>query len=471
MTYQSSRETFYFKIPVFITDLIIYLSILWLLIQVLPQITTEDIRNSSFDLGPYALLCVSFSIAASHVGIKLHNRHIQPFVVFWRAVKQVIFTYLLFTVLITIFYKAVPRYVIFGGALSSIAVISTWHYIMNKLVRLFRHMGHNTRYVVIIGADANAISLYKELYFGQSFTGYKILGFFSSLPNVKLPEGAKLLGNVKEFFDWITTHNADEVYCSLPPKDCAKEVNEIIKICNDHFIDFTFVPTMDGYPNRHMNVERLGDVTLIRLREEPLNNIFATIYKRAFDIVISSIFLCTLYPFVVLFVWIGTTLSSPGPLYFRQKRTGYNGKDFMIYKFRSMKVNADADKLQATKDDPRKTKFGDFLRKSSIDELPQFINVFLGDMSIIGPRPHMEHHTEVYSELIGDYMVRHLAKPGITGWAQINGCRGETKTVEEMENRVRHDIWYIEHWTPLLDIEIFFRTFWSTIAGNDEQAY
>ena len=136
-----------------------------------------------------------------------------------------------------------------------------------------------------------------------------------------------------------------------------------------------------------------------------------------------------------------------------------------------MKVNDDSDKLQATKDDPRKTKFGDFLRRSSIDELPQFINVFMGDMSVIGPRPHMEYHTAMYNKLIGDYMVRHLAKPGITGWAQVNGCRGETQTVEEMKNRVEHDIWYIENWNPILDIEIFFRTIIQCFLGKDKQAY
>ena len=143
----------------------------------------------------------------------------------------------------------------------------------------------------------------------------------------------------------------------------------------------------------------------------------------------------------------------------------------MLYKFRSMKVNKDADRVQATKDDPRKTKFGNFLRKSSIDELPQFINVLKGDMSLIGPRPHMLYHTEVYSKLIGDYMVRHLAKPGITGWAQVNGCRGETKEVEDMERRVEHDIWYIEHWTPLLDLVVFVKTVIQLMPGRDKQAY
>ena len=136
-----------------------------------------------------------------------------------------------------------------------------------------------------------------------------------------------------------------------------------------------------------------------------------------------------------------------------------------------MKENKEADKLQATKDDPRKTPFGDFLRRSSIDELPQFINVFIGNMSIIGPRPHMEYHTDMYSALISNYMVRHLAKPGITGWAQINGCRGETKTLEEMADRVEHDIWYIENWSLLLDVEIFFKTIRQVMPGRDKQAY
>lgn len=136
-----------------------------------------------------------------------------------------------------------------------------------------------------------------------------------------------------------------------------------------------------------------------------------------------------------------------------------------------MRQNDDADRVQATKDDPRKTGFGNFLRKSSIDELPQFINVLKGDMSIIGPRPHMLYHTEMYSAMISDYMVRHLAKPGITGWAQVNGCRGETKTTEDMERRVEHDIWYIEHWTPLLDIVVFCKTVLQLLPGRDKQAY
>jgi len=227
---------------------------------------------------------------------------------------------------------------------------------------------------------------------------------------------------------------------------------------------------MNGYPHRKMHYDEFGDVTIISLREEPLNNPLMQLLKRTEDIVISGLFLVTVYPLVWIFVAIGTRLTSPGPILFRQNRTGYNGKSFRCLKFRSMKVNTDSDKIQATEDDPRKTKFGDFLRRTSIDELPQFINVFKGDMSIVGPRPHMEFHTDMYSKLISEYMVRHLVKPGITGWAQVNGCRGETKTVEQMKDRVEHDIWYIEHWSPLLDVKIVFMTV-RQILGGDDQAY
>ena len=241
----------------------------------------------------------------------------------------------------------------------------------------------------------------------------------------------------------------------------ADTVNSIIRICENRFIDFFYVPDMDGYPHRSMTFSELGPVTLIKLREEPLSNPLNAALKRVLDFLLSLVFLVTLFPVIWCFVAIGTSLSSPGPILFKQKRTGYKGRPFTMYKFRSMRVNDDADRLQATADDPRKTRFGDFLRRTSLDELPQFINVLKGDMSIIGPRPHMEKHTEIYTRLVDEYLVRHMVKPGITGWAQVNGCRGETPTTEAMADRVRYDIWYIR---------IFFITFIQIIRG-DKQAY
>jgi putative colanic acid biosynthesis UDP-glucose lipid carrier transferase len=197
----------------------------------------------------------------------------------------------------------------------------------------------------------------------------------------------------------------------------------------------------------------------------PLKSMPNRILKRAFDIIMSSICLC-FYPLVYIPVAITIKLTSPGPVYFKQERTGYRGKSFQCLKFRSMHVNKDSDKAQATEHDPRKTKFGDFLRRSSIDELPQFINVWKGDMSIVGPRPHMLKHTDEYSRIISQYMVRHTVKPGITGWAQVNGFRGITDELWKMEKRVEHDVWYIEHWSFALDLKIIYRTIVNVFHGE-----
>ena len=191
--------------------------------------------------------------------------------------------------------------------------------------------------------------------------------------------------------------------------------------------------------------------------------------KRAFDIVFSSVVLI-FSPLVFIPVAIGVKMSSPGPVFFRQERTGLQGRRFHCLKFRTMRVNSDADSVQATSDDPRKTAFGNFLRRTSIDELPQFINVFLGDMSVVGPRPHMVKQTEDYTRIIDKYMVRHTIKPGITGWAQISGYRGLTDELWKMEKRVEYDVWYIEHWNFFLDLKIIFRTVVNAFKG-EENAY
>lgn len=218
------------------------------------------------------------------------------------------------------------------------------------------------------------------------------------------------------------------------------------------------------------NTPCLGSVPILYIREEPLRQVSNRFVKRAFDVAVSGAFLCTLFPVVYLFVALGIKLTSKGPVFFIQERSGENGRTFGCIKFRSMRVNDEADRVQATKNDPRKTRFGSFLRKSSIDELPQFINVLKGDMSIVGPRPHMLQHTELYSKLVNKYMVRHLIKPGITGWAQVTGYRGETHELSQMEGRVRRDIWYLENWSLLLDIRIMLLTVWNALK-RDENAY
>lgn len=454
-------------------DLGIHLLVLTCLSRLMPSAYfPELLKGDNISLAVYILLTIAYTMSIGVFGLRLHERQIKILLVLWRAMVQTVATYLLFTVLVTLVLKASPRTMIMAQLCVSLPLIVVFHYCANLMVRRLRQLRHNIRNVVIVGTDEVSMDLYGELIQGHAFRGYKVLGFFGPKEGVEVPEGSKIIGDISYLYEWIKLNSPDEIYCSLPPAEYGKDVNRIIHICNERFIELFFVPNFKGYPKRHMLVRSIGDVKYIKLHEEPMNSPTAKLMKRTVDVCVSGLFLCTLYPFVLLFVWLGNLITgNVGPLYFRQSRTGYNGKSFRIYKFRSMKENKDADKLQATKDDPRKTPFGDFLRRSSIDELPQFINVFLGNMSIIGPRPHMEYHTDMYSALIGDYMVRHLAKPGITGWAQINGCRGETKTLEEMAKRVEHDIWYIENWSPLLDIEIFFKTIWQVMPGRDKQAY
>lgn len=238
-----------------------------------------------------------------------------------------------------------------------------------------------------------------------------------------------------------------------------------IKVTDDCVVQFFYVPQIPRFISRGFELSHLGRIPVLSVRRNPLKNPFNRAAKRAFDIAFSSIVLL-FSPIVFIPVAIAIKLSSPGPVFFKQKRTGYRGKDFYCWKFRTMRVNAKADLQQAQKDDPRKTRIGEILRHTSIDELPQFINVLLGDMSIVGPRPHMLKHTADYSKIIDKYMVRHLIKPGITGWAQVNGYRGLTEQLWQMERRVEFDVWYIENWSFLLDLKIVVRTVVNAIKGE-----
>ncbi|MBO7317226.1 MAG: exopolysaccharide biosynthesis polyprenyl glycosylphosphotransferase, partial [Bacteroidales bacterium] len=229
------------------------------------------------------------------------------------------------------------------------------------------------------------------------------------------------------------------------------------------------IPSMVPYLHRCLHYDNVGSVPILSIRPEPLENPLNSALKRTFDILFSGLFLI-FFPLVLIPVAIAVKVSSPGPVFFKQKRTGLRGKDFYCYKFRTMRVNDKSDEQQATKNDPRKTKVGDFLRKTNIDELPQFWNVFKGDMSVVGPRPHMIKHTEDYSKLIDTYMLRHLVKPGITGWAQVNGYRGETKELWQMAKRVQYDVWYIENWDFFLDLKIIYLTIANTLRG-EKNAY
>lgn len=261
-----------------------------------------------------------------------------------------------------------------------------------------------------------------------------------------------------------------ELYCSLA-KETLSSAQEIFDYCENNLVRFYGVPETTEYFGRSLRAMEIRDVTVLTPREEPLRRLANRALKRTLDIVVSLGFLCTLFVPILLLVAYKIKKESPGPVFFRQRRHGLDGKEFLCWKFRSMHVNDRSDTAQTAIDDPRKFPFGDKMRRTNIDELPQFINVLFGDMSLVGPRPHPCKMTDDYGEIVNRYRVRLYAKPGVTGWAQVNGARGATLTIDDMIKRVRLDIWYLEHWSFALDLRILAVTFWQTIAGRNKNAF
>lgn len=400
-------------------------------------------------------------------GVVLHERIVRPERIVRRALRKTIFHALVFISLITLakigsssirFFSSF--YVIF------FIILVSYRLTFRYLLKQYRKFGGNSRTAILVGSNWNMVELYTEMT-GDPTTGYRVIGYFDDSPSDKFKDSPTYLGKPQSVVDYLQRNPVQQVYCCLPSVR-SNEIIPIINYCESHMIRFYSVPNVRNYLHRRMHFEMFGNVPVLSIREEPLAQVENQLLKRLFDILFSGLFLCTIFPFIYLVIGIAIKVSSPGPIFFKQKRSGENGKEFWCYKFRSMRVNAESDTLQATEHDPRKTRIGDFIRKTSIDELPQFINVFIGDMSIVGPRPHMLKHTEEYSKLIDQYMVRHLVKPGITGWAQVTGYRGETKELWQMEGRVQRDVWYLEHWTFLLDLYIIYKTVRNAIHGEKE---
>ena len=349
-------------------------------------------------------------------------------------------------------------------------VLSVYRIIIRRLLIDYCAKGKHKSYAVFIGGGNNMQVLYEEMESSLASSLYEVVGYFDIKPNDALSSQCSYLGNPDGFSDFMSAHpSIKHVFCSLSMEEGRYNFS-IMNYCENHLLYFHGVPNVcKGFPRRIWH-SMVGNMPILNLRYEPLGKMENRMLKRMFDVVFSGFFLVTVFPFVYLIVGSIIKLTSPGPVFFKQMRTGLNGVDFVCYKFRSMKVNDEADSKQATADDPRKTRFGNFLRRSNIDELPQFINVFRGDMSIVGPRPHMLAHTETYARLIDKYMVRHFIKPGVTGWAQTHGFRGETRELSQMEERVKADIWYMEHWTMLLDIYIIYKTIANVVVG-EKNAY
>ncbi len=422
-----------------------------------------DIQHQPFYGKPVWLMLNLSFLAVVFVLSTLHDKR----VVYIDRVLMLLLKYMLLHVVIFLMLLSFVDEVISWKTIALFYTIfalslATWWIVSRKLLKWYRSKGFNYKKIVIIGGGTSGagMRLMQQLKEDEGY-GYHIVGFFDDEP-VKDLDAYR--GGVNELESFIEKNSIDEIYCAIPENE-RQELQHIINVAERNAIDFYYVPQFSKYISRRFEIETFGAVPVMSIHPHPLQNPLNKAIKRGFDLLVSSfVLLCS--PIVFLPIAIGVKLSSPGPVFFRQERTGYRGKSFQCLKFRSMRVNDKSDTLQATKDDPRKTKFGNFIRKTSLDELPQFINVFKGDMSIVGPRPHMVQQTHEYSELIDKYMLRHTIKPGITGWAQVNGFRGPTDELWKMEKRVELDVWYTENWNFMLDIKIMFLTVFNAIRGE-----
>jgi Undecaprenyl-phosphate glucose phosphotransferase len=317
--------------------------------------------------------------------------------------------------------------------------------------------------VVIAGYGKIATDLRKYFTYNPEL-GYRFLGYFDDTSY-----NALVRGKVSEIPAKSKELEIDEIYCILPYLDY-HHVDKLTKFAEDNFIKIHAVPDYRGFPFKNIDVQLYDLIPVLNFPDQPLDDQINRLIKRSFDIAFSFFFLLFVGSWLIPIVAILIKRSSKGPVFFKQQRSGINNKPFTCYKFRTMKVNEDSDKKQATKADSRITKIGAFLRKSNLDEVPQFINVLKGEMSVVGPRPHMLKHTEEFSQQVDKFMLRHYVKPGITGLAQAKGFRGETNTFFKLKNRIKLDRFYVENWSLLFDLKIIVSTVLVMFKG-DENAY
>ncbi|MCK8481799.1 undecaprenyl-phosphate glucose phosphotransferase [Psychroserpens algicola] len=408
---------------------VVFSSIAWVTLSVYSKFYevyryTREVKIFSLILSQMVLFTlVMFAFSGYY-----HNLDIYPLT---------IFKYILFVFLGIAFFKF------------------TVYYLLQKYRVSF---GGNFRRTVIFGANKKTHAL--ENFFNKNPEyGYVHLKTFS----FKDKKETKL----QDYFDYIIEEDIDEIYCSISELS-NQQISDIADFADNNLKILKFLPDNKDIYSKKLKYEYYDYIPILSLRNIPLEDSFNMVIKRFFDIVFSSLVIIFILSWLTPIIAILIKLESKGPIFFKQSRNGFNYKEFDCYKFRSMTPNKNAHLYQATRGDQRITKIGKFIRKTSIDELPQFFNVLFGDMSVVGPRPHMVSHTNMYAKKIDKFMVRHFVKPGITGLAQISGFRGEVETDKDIIGRVKYDIFYIENWSLLLDLKIITQTFTNAIKGEDK---
>ena len=356
-------------------------------------------------------------------------------------------------------YIDISRVVLALFFLCATGSVSVKRWALRRILKHYRSLGYNQKHVLIVGSGKAALQYYSAIRKDLTL-GYTPAGYIAA--DNKAIGKLRRLGGFDKLDEVLGKLMPDEVVAALSVEE-TEYISQIISDCEKHGVKLSLIPFYADYMSSHPYIDEVGGLPLMNIRRIPLDNKGNALIKRAMDIC-GALVLIVLSSPIMLFAAIGTKLSSPGPIIFKQVRVGLNKQNFTMYKFRSMRVNNQETSGWSTDRDPRKTRFGAFIRKCSIDELPQFFNVLKGDMSLIGPRPELPHFVDQFKESIPRYMVKHQVRPGITGWAQVNGLRGDTS----IEERIRHDLYYIENWSVLLDIRILLMTVFKSLINSEK---
>jgi putative colanic acid biosynthesis UDP-glucose lipid carrier transferase len=329
--------------------------------------------------------------------------------------------------------------------------------------KYFKNSHYLVKKVIILGYNDTAKKLAK--YFEEDGINTQLIGFIEDDKNVHELSHYPIITDVSKALQVAKEFDVAEIFSTITPEQ-NKDIYELMYHSEKECIRFKIVPNLSVFITRDVHIEYFGELPILSLRSEPLDDVGNRIKKRVLDITVSLLVTVFILSWLVPILGLLILLESKGPIFFSQLRTGKNKKSFYCYKFRSMRMNRDADLKQATANDSRVTKIGKFMRRTSLDEFPQFFNVLKGNMSLVGPRPHMLKHTNDYSKVVDEYMIRQFLKPGITGWAQVNGYRGEITNPDQIKMRVNKDLWYLENWSLWLDIQVLFLTIYHIFKGD-----
>lgn len=450
-----NRYNYLFRLTIALSDLAI------VNFAIIVTFLFNNPTNSSFDYLDFSLLLTLSWFLLAKILDLYNNKTIQHKVLFITTLKCICLHLIFF-----LMYNTAKAFVFDWTLIAAYYLSLSMLLLLNRyfatlifpiVIRTFRM----TAPVALLGVNPTSIRLAD--YFKKHQKEYSFAGF---LNNKSSSNTGDLMMGFKEQIQNAVSAGINEVYVSLAP-DKINDIDSLVTEAKNQCIRLKFVPDYSQILNKTASLNTLNDFQVINLTGTCVqDDMDDRVVKRLFDIIFSLFVIVFIFSWLYPILAILIKLESPGPVIFKQGRSGRNNVQFYCYKFRSMRVNEDSHERQASRYDDRITRIGGILRKTSLDELPQFFNVLLGNMSVVGPRPHMLKHTEHYRELVDQYMVRHYMKPGITGWAQVNGYRGETNELGLMEKRVEHDIWYMENWSAFLDLKIVFMTVLNVVKGE-----